>query len=637
MSQPAGPAVKQPTHRPLKIYATDPLLDSRNTVGFGNRSRIEIDNETLQPGPSGARVQVIDYDGARNCFYPPVNLDDPAILMNGGLEPSESDPRFHQQMVYGVAMRTLGNFDRALGRSLLWRTKKGERQKLRLFPHAFYGANAYYDPDLHAILFGCFKADDENAGLNLPGQWVFTCLSHDIIAHEMTHAVLHRLRPFFLEPSNQDVLAFHEGFSDLVAMLQHFSFRDVLLDQINRTRGNLREAPLLTQIGRQFGTALGEGDYLRSAIDNPAHHRMQTEHEPHLRGTILLSAVFDAFFSVFERRTSDLIRLATHGARQLPDSEMNPDLLNRMVDEAARLAQSLLDRCIRAFDYLPPVDITFGDYLRALVTADYEISPEDEQGLRAALIEGFRRRGVYPEGVASFAEESLLWERWDPIRAINYKGALAVDLMNMKSLIVNIVQASSFERDRALTHHNSFEEQRYDEEVKQFSEGSEDNETMNQVGGAPNGEIFVYLRNFARQQATELMLDPNPQIQVLSFNSVLRILPNGRPRLEHVVQFGQQIKGSETRFGGIPFRGGTTVILSAIGEIRYVIAKPLPEARGLTATKRQLAKERENNQLHFLNELDSHDPRTPYYSSTDQAKRMKLRMKLAPLHEGHRL
>ena len=59
-------------------------------------------------------------------------------------------------------------------------------------------------------------------GQNIPSQTVFTCLSHDIIAHEMTHAIVHRLRPYFLEPSNVDVLAFHEAFSDIVALFQRF-------------------------------------------------------------------------------------------------------------------------------------------------------------------------------------------------------------------------------------------------------------------------------------------------------------------------------------------------------------------------------------------------------------------------------
>src|SRR5690242_10318336 len=92
---------------------------------------IEVGNEPLGLGPSGSRVQVVDYDGTRDCFYEPVNLDDPAILMQAGLDPSEADPRFHQQMVYAVTLKVLENFDRALGRTITFRGKP-----LLLLPHA---------------------------------------------------------------------------------------------------------------------------------------------------------------------------------------------------------------------------------------------------------------------------------------------------------------------------------------------------------------------------------------------------------------------------------------------------------------------------------------------------------------------
>src|SRR5262249_45237540 len=60
------------------------------------------------------------------------------------------------------------------------------------------------------------------------------------------------------------------------------------------------------------------------------------------------------------------------------------------------------------FEYLPPVDVDFGDFLRALITADYELVPADPD-LRDAMIEAFRNRGIYPDGVNSLAEESVLW------------------------------------------------------------------------------------------------------------------------------------------------------------------------------------------------------------------------------------
>ena len=98
-----------------------------------------------------------------------------------------------------------------------------------------------------------------NPGANLPAQPVFSCLSHDIIAHEVTHAITHRLRKYFLEPTNHDVLAFHEAFSDIVAIFQHFSFQDILRQTIQDSQGDLRKNTPLIQLAQQFGYATGHG------------------------------------------------------------------------------------------------------------------------------------------------------------------------------------------------------------------------------------------------------------------------------------------------------------------------------------------------------------------------------------------
>jgi hypothetical protein len=125
-------AYARPPVRPLKIYASDPM------VGRDVRARISIDtrNEPLRPGPAGARIVVIDYDATHDCFYTPVDLDDSTILMQGGIDHSESDPRFHQQMVYGVASRIVGVFDRALGRpvelSSVLHVESGRRDSVRV-------------------------------------------------------------------------------------------------------------------------------------------------------------------------------------------------------------------------------------------------------------------------------------------------------------------------------------------------------------------------------------------------------------------------------------------------------------------------------------------------------------------------
>jgi len=70
-----------------------------------------------------------------------------------------------------------------------------------------------------------------------------------------------------------------------------------------------------------------------------------------------------------------------------------------------------LDICIRTLDYLPPVDITFGDFLRALVTADFDFHPEDPHRYRLAFVDAFRKRGIVPRDVRALGEDSLRWSR----------------------------------------------------------------------------------------------------------------------------------------------------------------------------------------------------------------------------------
>src|SRR5262245_24376638 len=192
-----------PATRPLKAYAFDP---SQGTL-LGNQMELAVRYEDLDPGPvvrdsfAWNGVAVVDYDASNGAYYQPVDLDDPQVLIRGGLDPIEADPRFHQQMVYAVVTETIQHFEAALGRRIHWRRGRRDKERddaarlediwtLNLYPHAFIGQNAFYSPQAHGILFGYYLASAQSIGRSLPGQVVFTCLSHDIVAHETTHAVV---------------------------------------------------------------------------------------------------------------------------------------------------------------------------------------------------------------------------------------------------------------------------------------------------------------------------------------------------------------------------------------------------------------------------------------------------------------
>jgi hypothetical protein len=422
---------KEPPFRRLRGYAFDPSLSMQLDTASINNLTYEVDWEKLEKGPIGEYVEVVDYDPTTEMIYSPVDLDDNYILAMDGLDPSESNPHFHQQMVYAVTMTTIWNFEKALGRKALWSPRKVKKDSggyytkyvktLRIYPHALREANAFYSPQKKSLLFGYFSASPQDVTLHMPGGVVFTCLSHDIIAHETTHALLDGMHSSFTTPSNPDVLAFHEAFSDIVALFQHFTFPEVLKHQIAKTRGNLKSQNLLGELAQEFGKAIGQYGSLRDAIGefdketkewhlkepNPIDY--YKSFEPHARGSILVAAVFEAFLNIYKNRIADLLRIATGGTGVLPEGELHPDLVNRLAHEASRSADHVLKICIRALDYCPTTDITFGDYLRAIITADYTLFKDDSRDYRLVFIDAFRKRGIYPRGIKSLSVESLLY------------------------------------------------------------------------------------------------------------------------------------------------------------------------------------------------------------------------------------
>lgn len=447
-----------PLVRKLRGFSFDPSLSAKLETAFINERTYAVPWEELSPGPVGEYVEVLDVDPASGSFYEPVDLGDPHLLAQDGLPASAANPQFHQQMVYAVVMTTIKNFERAIGRPVMWSDRTpndmGKRYRemttkdwaatyvprLAIFPHALREANAYYSPKKKALLFGYFPASEMGDAAVYPGGIVFGCLSHDIIAHETAHAILDGIHPRFMEVTQPDGLAFHEAFADIVAMFQHFTFIEVVRHQIAKTRGDMGMNSLMGELAQEFGRATGNHGSLRSALGGvdkatgkwerrkPDPSRYQTEMEPHDRGSILVSAVFDAFVAIYDSRIVDLRRIASGGTGILMEGELHPDLVNRLAEEAVKSAKHVLTMCIRALDYCPPVDIDFGDYLRALITADRDVVVNDTRGYRVAFIDAFRQHGIYPRKLRSLSEESLTWDRADEINAYDKMARLGKTL-----------------------------------------------------------------------------------------------------------------------------------------------------------------------------------------------------------------
>jgi hypothetical protein len=563
------PPTPLPVSRRLRVFAFDPLLGTRLETLSLNETTLDVRWEKdLLPGPVGEYLEVVDIDPATGVCYAPVDLNSATPLSQAGLSPSEASPRFHQQMAYAVAMKTIEHFEYALGRVALWaprfvKTRKGVREsyvrRLRIYPHAVREANSFYSPEKKALLFGYFTASESNPGDNLPGQNIFCCLSHDIVAHETTHALLDGLHRRFREQTNNDILAFHEAFADIVALFQHFTVPEALRDQIARTRGDLGSQNLLGELAFQFGQGTGRYGALRSAIGSidpqsklwrpatPTPTDYQNATEAHDLGAILVAAVFDAFLSIYRKRGEDLIRLATNGTGVLPEGAIPHDLVNRLAREASKSASHVLNICIRALDYCPPVDITFGDYVRALITADRDLVPDDDLGYRVAFIQAFRRRGIYPQSVRSLSSENVCWS--SPELDINIDDALS-QMSFTWDLHAKREQAYKNSKDNAIKLHNWLRDKTTDAEAQSLG----------------------FYRPNIKEVTVGDVKGSLTRFEVHSVRPVRRVGPDGQQQLDLVVEITQSWKpiNSSVR----EYRGGSTLIIDLESRhIRYCIRK----------------------------------------------------------------
>ncbi len=532
-----------PVSRPLRVYTQDPgasMHDAPLTIA-------RVPYEPVEPGPVGALFRVHDENETRHEIYAPIDLDSPEVLRHQGLPASTADPRFAQQMTYAVAMTVFESFARALGRTPEF--SPAARGRLTIRPHYAEEDNAYYDNLGARLDFGYSFATSDARGRLQKGAVVFTALSHDVIAHETTHALLDGMRPLFLVPTNPDVAAFHEAFADLIAMLSRFRYRELVERALGDAPLDLSSS-LLTEVARQWGRSSGSGgDALRRVVleagppDEPVarKHQYHPGKEEHDLGAVLVAAVFDAMNRVFVRKTTHVRRLAA--TPYAPQTSVTALL----AEEAAKIAGAFLTILVRAIDYCPPVDLTFGDYLRAIVTADAVTVPDDPCGYREALVYAFRRYGIRVDGVADLSEESLLW--CPPERPLPPVPGLAFE--DMTHVFEPGWPVEAMERRRR-------------------------GDALGAFITSGDRLQFFGLATPSRREGLDL-----PVVQ--SVRTVRRLTPDGELDF-HVVAEITQCRTVDRRV----HYGGATVVLDETGSVRYVVGKGVLSDRRVKETTRFL-------------------------------------------------
>ena len=351
-------------------------------------------------GPVTRRVAVLDFDPNTGALVPGVRFvpgaaDDepgtyelPDISSPDGL----TSPAFMRVNVLATVLSTLYLFEEAdaLGRQIDWAF---EAPQLLVVPRAGEWANAFYERASNSLQFFFFPASREGS---VEQRTVYTALSQDIIAHETGHAILDGIAPDLYNCLTPQSLALHEAVADISALMVALRSRELRSRLLAQTDGSIGGSIAYTRLAEEFGIErdlTGRARALRSlwnernlnpddeSLDEMNRRNQAGRAEPHLLSEVLSGALYRVLVRLHEEYRSR--RAAERGISEYSASGW---ALFAAGEHFKRLV-------LRSLDYLPPGEVSFADYGRAILAADQASYAEESSG-RDALVAEYARRFI---------------------------------------------------------------------------------------------------------------------------------------------------------------------------------------------------------------------------------------------------
>lgn len=264
------------------------------------------------------------------------------------------NPYFHQVNTFAVVSSTLDFVEEEVGHPIYW--KDGGPLEVR--PHAFEGMNAFYMPNPPSLNFGFFTSPFRRTP-------VWTCLSHDIVSHELGHAILDSFRPYYFFSSDLDPAALHESFADLLAMFAALQYPAVVKQLYKDTQGNMRHPSLVSHLAEEFGKGIAGASipYLRSALEGTTY--TNASKEPHARSSTWTAAIYE----ILERLVAD-----SH-----PAGFLGKTGFAEFCDALARASGWVKGMLLRSLHYTSPASLTMPMLARLIYEADARVFPDDSK------------------------------------------------------------------------------------------------------------------------------------------------------------------------------------------------------------------------------------------------------------------
>jgi hypothetical protein len=371
----------------LPLMIQDPL--ATQLKGMPMVERYEFENEAFfLDGPVTERIAVLDFDEKTGELLPGAVFIPPQNKAPGSYDVEEPPPggqisrQFNQVSVLATVLKTMEivEGERVLGRRLEWAF---DAPQLLVVPRAGEWANAYYERETHSLQFFYFKSRRSQ-------EMVYTSLSRDIVSHETAHAILDGISPDLYDALTPQSLALHEAFADMMAVIMAVRSTTLAKTVLEQTRGSLDYGTAFSSIAEQFGRERHGGHSLRD-LSQVIQMDQVISVEPHDLSTVLSSALYEMLVKIYEERRKGLIE--REGANfSDPEFSLSGKAL-------ALSAQQLARMIFRALDYLPPGEISFADYGRAILAADKAAFPRYGH-YREFLRDAFMKRNIVPSRTA---------------------------------------------------------------------------------------------------------------------------------------------------------------------------------------------------------------------------------------------
>jgi hypothetical protein len=323
------------------------------------------------------------------------------------------NPQFHQVNTFAVAAHSLDLVEAAIGREMKW--KHGGPLVIR--PHAFSDANAFYDPMSPSLNFGSFTSPFRRAP-------VWTCLSHDVVAHELGHAILDSFRPLYVYSEEVDTGALHESIGDLMAMFSALSHKAVVERLFAESGGDMMNPNLASGLAEEFGIGLWgvSFPFLRSALNGPSYD--MAPWEIHDRSTVWTAAIYEILATLVREATTpemretlenapastkakprmDMMQMQQSVQQRSPSFEAyfaepdNRSSFDAFFDAIVSASTRVKGMMLRALQDIPPTGVTLLTLARVLYNADARLFPNDPHPRELAK-EVFQRRMLWVEDI----------------------------------------------------------------------------------------------------------------------------------------------------------------------------------------------------------------------------------------------